>query len=307
MSRLTVCAPLGVEARALRRGLAASHDRAEVIRTGYGPVRAAAAASRIAASAPDMLAVGGVGGALTSDLNVGDLVVASEVTDGVTTVTCASAPLLAGELRRAGLEARTGPIATTRHLVRAGEHAELAATGAVAVDMESVPLLAGAAESGVIKDAAVAVTESQRADFWRLRDNLSDAQRFEGGSIKHDVSVAVTDVPAFLEEVEAAIAAAAPGARLVAFGHLGDGNIHCNVSQPIGADKAAFLKRWGEINAIVHGIVARHNGSISAEHGVGQLKRDLLPQVKDPVAMELMRALKRTLDPQGILNPSKVL
>jgi FAD/FMN-containing dehydrogenase len=168
-------------------------------------------------------------------------------------------------------------------------------------------LLADAAENGVVKDAAVAASEGQRADFWRLRDNLSDAQRFEGGSIKHDVSVAVTDVPAFLEEVEAALARAAPGARLVAFGHLGDGNIHCNVSQPIGADKAAFLARWGEINAIVHGIVAQHNGSISAEHGVGQLKRDLLPQVKDPVAMELMRALKRTLDPQGILNPGKVL
>jgi 4-hydroxy-3-methylbut-2-enyl diphosphate reductase len=158
MSKLTVYAPLGVEARALRRGLAASHEQAEVIRTGYGPVRAAAAAARIAASAPDMLAVGGVGGALVRDLRVGDLVVASEVTDGVTTVRCASAPLLAGELNRAGLRARTGPIVTADHLVRDGEHARLAATGAVAVDMESAPLLAGAAGSPAIVLRAISDT-----------------------------------------------------------------------------------------------------------------------------------------------------
>jgi 4-hydroxy-3-methylbut-2-en-1-yl diphosphate reductase len=144
MSKLTVCAPLGVEARALRRGLAASHDHVQVIRTGYGPVRAAAAAARIVASGPGMLAVGGVGGSLTSDQSVGDLVVASEVTDGVTTIRCPSAPLLAGELRRAGLRVRIGPIATVDHLVRDGEHAQLAATGAIAADMESAPLLAGA-------------------------------------------------------------------------------------------------------------------------------------------------------------------
>jgi FAD/FMN-containing dehydrogenase len=98
-----------------------------------------------------------------------------------------------------------------------------------------------------------------------------------------------------------------PGARLVAFGHLGDGNIHCNLSQPKGAPKAAFLARWDEINEIVHAIVAAHGGSISAEHGIGRMKRALLPRVKDPVALEVMRALKRTLDPQGILNPGKVL
>jgi FAD/FMN-containing dehydrogenase len=184
---------------------------------------------------------------------------------------------------------------------------ELSSQNAEGLAERLLALLTEAAESGLIKDAAVAASEAQRADFWRLRDNLSEAQRYEGASIKHDVSVAVTDVPAFLEEVETALAKAAPGARFVAFGHLGDGNIHCNVSQPIGADKAAFLARWREINTIVHNIVAQHNGSISAEHGIGQLKRDLLPQVKDPVAMELMRALKRTLDPQGILNPGKVL
>ncbi len=158
MSKLTVCAPLGVEARALRRGLAASQDRVQVIRTGYGPVRAAAAAARIAASNPDMLAVGGVGGSLTSDQRVGDVVVASEVTDGVTSVRCPSAPLLAGELRRAGLRARTGPIATVDRLVRDGGHARLAAGGAIAVDMESAPLLAGAAGSPAVVLRAISDT-----------------------------------------------------------------------------------------------------------------------------------------------------
>jgi 4-hydroxy-3-methylbut-2-enyl diphosphate reductase len=158
MSKLTVCAPLGVEARALRRGLAASHEEVDVIRTGYGPVRAAAAAARIAASAPDMLAVGGVAGGLTTDQHVGDLVVASEVRDGSRAVRCPSAPLLAGELRRAGLAARTGPIATVDHLLREGEHAQLAATGAIAVDMESAPLLAGAAGSPAVVLRAISDT-----------------------------------------------------------------------------------------------------------------------------------------------------
>jgi FAD/FMN-containing dehydrogenase len=184
---------------------------------------------------------------------------------------------------------------------------ELASQNADGLSERMLALLSDAAERGLIADATVAASEGQRADFWRLRENLSEAQRFEGGSIKHDVSVAIADVPAFLDDVARAVAAAAPGARLVAFGHLGDGNIHCNVSQPVGADKAAFLARWDEINALVHGIVVRCGGSISAEHGIGQLKRGLLPAIKDPVAMALMRALKRTLDPQGILNPGKVL
>ena len=98
-----------------------------------------------------------------------------------------------------------------------------------------------------------------------------------------------------------------PGARLCAFGHLGDGNIHCNVQQPDGADKAGFIARWGEVNAIVHGIVAEFGGSISAEHGIGQLKRDLLTEVKDPVALAAMHAIKGALDPRHILNPGKVL
>jgi FAD/FMN-containing dehydrogenase len=164
-------------------------------------------------------------------------------------------------------------------------------------------LLQGARDRGIIQDSSI----SSRDLFWRIRSQISDVQSQEGGSIKHDVSVPVADVPEFLEEVERALAERVPGARLVAFGHLGDGNIHCNVSQPVGADKAAFLARWDEVNDIVHAIVAAHGGSISAEHGIGRMKRALLPRVKDPVALELMRTLKRTLDPQGILNPGKVL
>jgi FAD/FMN-containing dehydrogenase len=168
-------------------------------------------------------------------------------------------------------------------------------------------LLKAAKDAGIIRDAAVAASPDERSGFWRIRAQIPDVQAHEGGSIKHDVSVSVADVPAFIEEVEQAVSERVPGARLVAFGHLGDGNIHCNVSQPVGADKAAFLARWDEVNEIVHAIVAAHQGSISAEHGIGLLKRALLPRVKDPVALEVMRALKRVLDPQGILNPGKVL
>ncbi len=168
-------------------------------------------------------------------------------------------------------------------------------------------ILSEAVERGFVEDAVIAASLDQRLDFWRLRELLSEAQKYEGGSIKHDVSVPISSAPAFLDDVEQAVAAAIPGARLVAFGHLGDGNIHCNVSQPVGADKAAFLARWSEVNAIVHGLVAKYAGSISAEHGIGVLKRDELPHVKDPVALDLMRTLKKTLDPNNILNPGKVL
>jgi len=168
-------------------------------------------------------------------------------------------------------------------------------------------LLERAMKDSIIEDAAVAASHDQRRQFWRLRKLLPEMQRREGGSIKHDVSVPISQVPAFLDEVETAVTHYMPGARLVAFGHLGDGNIHCNVSQPIGADKANFLAQWDAVNEVVHAIVAAHHGSISAEHGIGQLKRKLLPNVKDPVALDVMRALKAVLDPKGILNPGKVL
>jgi FAD/FMN-containing dehydrogenase len=119
--------------------------------------------------------------------------------------------------------------------------------------------------------------------------------------------VPVADIPQFLQEATAAAQAIGPGCRPVPFGHLGDGNVHFNVSQPVGADAAQFLAHWDEINGAINKIVLKYNGSISAEHGIGKLKRDLLPKVKDPAALDLMRGLKRMLDPNGILNPGKVL
>lgn len=162
-------------------------------------------------------------------------------------------------------------------------------------------------DKGHAIDGAIAGSIEQARAFWRLREAMSEAQRHEGGSIKHDVAVPVAQVPAFLERAIAAVTALVPGCRPVPFGHLGDGNIHFNVSQPVGADKAAFLDQWEAMNAAVHAIVADLGGSISAEHGIGTAKRDLLPGVKSAVELDLMRSIKQTLDPAGILNPGKVL
>jgi FAD/FMN-containing dehydrogenase len=162
-------------------------------------------------------------------------------------------------------------------------------------------------EDGIVDDAVMAASLSQRQSFWKLRDEMSAAQKPEGGSIKHDISVPVVAVPDFIAEADAAVIKLIPGARPVPFGHLGDGNIHYNVSQPVGADAADFLSRWHEVNAVVFEIVLRMGGSISAEHGIGVLKRDELPEVKDKVAIELMRGIKAMLDPLGIMNPGKVL
>jgi FAD/FMN-containing dehydrogenase len=170
-----------------------------------------------------------------------------------------------------------------------------------------VDLLETAVDSGLITDAVIAESLEQSNSFWHLRTTITETQKPEGGSIKHDVSVPIAAVPDFLEEASAAVQAMIPGARPCPFGHLGDGNLHFNISQPIGADKDVFLARWYEVNALVHGVVTKYGGSISAEHGVGVMKRELLPGVKDPVALEMMRALKRTLDPKGILNPGKVV
>jgi D-lactate dehydrogenase (cytochrome) len=168
-------------------------------------------------------------------------------------------------------------------------------------------LLADGSAQALVEDATIASSLDQAKAFWHMRHVLPEVQKPEGGSIKADVSVPVAAVPQFLEEASAAAKAIIPGCRPVPFGHLGDGNVHFNVSQPIGADTAQFLARWGEVNDAVNKIVLKYNGSISAEHGIGKLKRDSLPKVKDPVALELMRGLKRMLDPNGILNPGKVL
>jgi D-lactate dehydrogenase (cytochrome) len=168
-------------------------------------------------------------------------------------------------------------------------------------------ILAKGLEDGIIDDAVIAANLRQRQAFWKLRDEMSAAQKPEGGSIKHDISVPVAAVPAFIAEADAAVVKLIPGSRPVPFGHLGDGNIHYNVSQPIGADSAGFLNRWHEVNKVVFDIVLKMGGSISAEHGIGVLKRDELPDVKDKTAIELMRQFKAVLDPNGILNPGKVL
>jgi D-lactate dehydrogenase (cytochrome) len=168
-------------------------------------------------------------------------------------------------------------------------------------------ILAQGLDQGFVDDAVIAANLSQRSAFWKLRDEMSAAQKPEGGSIKHDISVPVAAVPDFIEQANAAVVKLIPGARPVPFGHLGDGNIHYNVSQPLGANAADFLGRWHDINAVVFDIVLRMGGSISAEHGIGVLKRDELPDVKDKVAIELMRAIKAVLDPLGIMNPGKVL
>lgn len=168
-------------------------------------------------------------------------------------------------------------------------------------------ILAAGAEGALVEDATIAASLEQTNAFWLLRHHIADTQKYEGGSIKHDISVPVNAVPDFIAEATAAVEAMIPDCRPVPFGHLGDGNIHFNVSQPVGADRAAFIARWREVNDAVFAIVAKFGGSISAEHGIGVMKRELLPEVKDPVAMELMRSLKHMLDPNGILNPGKVL
>jgi FAD/FMN-containing dehydrogenase len=171
--------------------------------------------------------------------------------------------------------------------------------------MEGV--LAQGLERVLVADAVVADSLEQAKSLWRIREMFGEVQRHVGGSIKHDLSVPVAAVPSFLREADAAVTALIPGARPLPFGHLGDGNIHYNVIQPADADKETFLKRWDEVNAVVFAVVKKYGGSISAEHGIGVMKRDLLPSVKDPVALELMRSIKRMLDPKAILNPGKVL
>ncbi|MDQ0319391.1 FAD/FMN-containing dehydrogenase [Pararhizobium capsulatum DSM 1112] len=168
-------------------------------------------------------------------------------------------------------------------------------------------LLEAAIADRIVENAVITANETQGKALWHMRESMSPAQKPEGGSIKHDVSVPVSSIPAFMAEADAAVMKAIPGARICSFGHIGDGNIHYNISQPIGADKETFLARWREMNAIVHGIVLKYNGSISAEHGIGQLKRDELAQVRAPIEIDLMQRIKHAFDPTGIMNPDKVL
>lgn len=160
---------------------------------------------------------------------------------------------------------------------------------------------------GCLLDGVVAISDQQAAELWRLRENISEAQKREGFSIKHDISVPVSAIPEFLERAGQALEGCYPGIRIVAFGHVGDGNLHYNQSRPARDENAAFIGRTAEVGQVVHDIVHALNGSISAEHGIGQLKRDLLVRYKSPVELALMQGIKRALDPEGIMNPGKVL
>jgi FAD/FMN-containing dehydrogenase len=169
-------------------------------------------------------------------------------------------------------------------------------------------LLESALDAGWVSDAAIAENIAQSKAMWHLRESIPLAQAEEGLNIKHDISLPVSRIPAFVSSTDAALTSAFEGVRLVNFGHLGDGNLHYNVQAPAGVNAADFLREEEpRVNAIVYDAVVAHGGSISAEHGIGALKREELSQRKSPVALSLMRAVKKALDPQGIMNPDRVL
>jgi len=172
----------------------------------------------------------------------------------------------------------------------------------------SEALLEAALEAGVVQDAVVAESLAQSRALWHVRESIPLAQAEEGLNIKHDIALPVSAIPAFVEGTDAALQSHFPGVRLVNFGHLGDGNLHYNVQAPLGTDGAQFLaEREHAVNTLVFDAVATHGGSFSAEHGIGALKRDELAARKHPVALALMRRIKAALDPQGLLNPGRVL
>ncbi|HNO64178.1 MAG TPA: FAD-binding oxidoreductase [Thauera aminoaromatica] len=168
-------------------------------------------------------------------------------------------------------------------------------------------VLGEAVAQGLASDAAVAASVAQARALWALREDISEAQRIEGVSIKHDVSVPVSRIPEFLERAGAALAARWPDIRVVAFGHIGDGNLHYNLSKAVADANATFIARTAEVNGIVHDLVCELGGSISAEHGLGQLKREEVLRYKPALEMELMRRVKQAFDPAGLMNPGKVL
>ncbi len=168
-------------------------------------------------------------------------------------------------------------------------------------------LLAAEIEAGRVEDAVIAQSEAQAAALWQLRENISEAQKIEGVSIKHDISVPVSRISEFIARADEALERRFPGVRIVCFGHIGDGNLHYNLSKPEAQDNAGFIEQTGAVNLIVHDLADELSGSISAEHGLGQLKRAEILRYKSAVEMDLMRAIKLALDPAGLMNPGKVL
>jgi FAD/FMN-containing dehydrogenase len=162
-------------------------------------------------------------------------------------------------------------------------------------------------EAGAIRDAVLASSEAQRLSLWHIRENIPAAQTREGASIKHDISLPIASIPEFVATAQAAVLAIEPGARMVSYGHLGDGNLHFNFSPAAGAAPAPFLAKTEAIKRVVHDLVAERRGSFSAEHGIGKLKVGELARYENPVALGLMRLVKRDFDPHNIMNPGKVL
>jgi FAD/FMN-containing dehydrogenase len=168
-------------------------------------------------------------------------------------------------------------------------------------------MLALGFERGILNDAVLAQSNAQRAELWSIRENLSESQKFEGGSIKHDISVPLAKIPQFIAEASAAVQSLVPGCRPCCFGHMGDGNIHFNVSQPIAMAKDDYLAQWPIMSAVVHDIVAKLGGSFSAEHGIGVLKTADMQRYKSANELAAMKALKIAFDPKNILNPGRIL
>ncbi len=168
-------------------------------------------------------------------------------------------------------------------------------------------ILEEALNGAVIEDAVIAQSLKQQNFFWQLRESISPAQKLAGGSIKHDIALPVTSIPEFIAEAALIVEDIAPGARVVCFGHMGDGNLHYNVTQPISADSVKFLQLWSRMNRCIHNLVMYYQGAFSAEHGIGQLKREELRTFKSPVALDIMQGIKQKLDPLGIMNPGKIL
>ena len=197
------------------------------------------------------------------------------------------------------------PFATRHAWYALLELSGLKADGTAERDL--LQILETAVQKALVVDATVANSFTQARDFWRLRESISEAQKHEGGNIKNDVAVPIASIAKFIARADSLVLQLCPGARPLAFGHFGDGNVHYNITQPPGMPKAKFLELWQPMQQAVNAAVLEFGGSISAEHGIGFMKRDALARSKSAVEMDLMRAIKSAFDPKGILNPGKLV